>query len=151
MAKCVQIVNIPPGLSAGRLLFSSGATPAPPQDKEGKYCRTYHITFLKTILYFNLTYSFYLGQINFYTRVEIEVEIMEMFLCFGNCNNMSSCSVAQSQIAKNTIATSMARSSTRRVQHLTPLQPKSKAPVYRDHFLPLMNHVHHSTFSSDHQ
>ena len=54
-------------------------------------------------------------------------------------------------MAKNTIATSMARSSTRRVQHLTPRQPKSKAPVYRDHFLPLMNHVHQMTFSSNHQ
>ena len=45
----------------------------------------------------------------------------------------------------------MARSSTRRVQRLTPRQPKSKAAIYRDCLRPLMNHVHQTTFSSDHQ
>ena len=45
----------------------------------------------------------------------------------------------------------MARRSTRRVQRLTPCQPKSKADSYCAQFLLLMNHVHHTTFSSDHQ
>ena len=45
----------------------------------------------------------------------------------------------------------MACLSTRRAQRRTPCQPKSKADSYRAHLLPLMNHVHHKTFSSDHQ
>ena len=45
----------------------------------------------------------------------------------------------------------MARLSTRHVQRRTPRQPKSKSGPCRSHILPLMNHVHHKTFSSDHQ
>ena len=50
---------------------------------------------------------------------------------------------------RSTAAT--AARSTRRVQRRAPRQAKSKADSYHAHLLPLMNNVHHKTFSSDHK
>ena len=46
---------------------------------------------------------------------------------------------------------STAARSTRRVQSRAPRQVKSKTDFYHAHLLPLMNNVHHKTFSSDHK
>ena len=137
---------MPPGLSAGMLLFSSGAAPLPPQDKQGKSYRTYHSAVLNTIhaLHLDLAFPFSLVQINFLCKWRSRLNHSYVF----ETVIILSCSVL---ITKNTIATNMTRLSTHRVQRRTPRQPKSKTDSYCAHLLLLMNHVHRKTFFSDHQ